>query len=146
MTRGAHRGFTLIEMVVMIVILSIAAAVVIGMVTRVAAGATENSTLQVGSQLLQECAEWVVANHRRDKNFYDSVLVVGTSTNCFSGPSAYGSFSQPTVTISDVSSDTTLCPTLTPAANCKKAVFSISSSDGTTLNTINLIVVKYNTT
>jgi len=146
MTRGAHRGFTLIEMVVMIVILGIASAVVVKMVSQVARGGSDNSTLQVGSALLQECAEWVVANHRRDKSFYDSVLVVGTSTNCFSGPSAFGSFNQPTVTISDVSSDPTLCPTLTPAASCKKAVFSISSSDGTTLNTINLIVVKYNTT
>jgi len=76
MMRRVKAGFTLIEVVVIIVILGIASAAVIKMVAQVASGGTDNQTLQVGSALLQECAEWVVANHRRDKSFYDSVLVI----------------------------------------------------------------------
>ena len=141
MMRRVQAGFTLIEIVVIILILGIASAAVIKMVGQVASGGTDNQTLQVGSTLLQECAEWVVANHRRDKSFYDSVLIVGTSTNCFSGPSSYGGFDQPIVTITDISG-TSSCPS---GSSCKQAVFSISNS-GTALNPINLIVVKYNTT
>jgi prepilin-type N-terminal cleavage/methylation domain-containing protein len=133
-----RRGFTLIEVIVVIVILGIASAAVVKMVVQVASGGTDNQTLQVGSQLLQECGEWILANHRRDENYYTNVLTAGTSTNCFSGPSAYGSFSAPTVVVTDVSG-TSSCPT---GGVCKQVAISISSG-GSSLNTVNLIVMKY---
>jgi prepilin-type N-terminal cleavage/methylation domain-containing protein len=131
-------GFTLIEVVIVIVILGIASAVVIKMVAQVANGQSDNQTLQVGAQLLQECGEWIVANHRRDKSFYTSVLVAGTSTNCFSGPGTYGGFDAPSVVVTDITGGTG-CP---GTSNCKQAVISVSKG-GVTLNSINLIVVQY---
>jgi len=142
--KRSSKGFTLLEMIIVIVLMGIAAAAVIGMTNQVVAGSSENSTLQVGGQLLQECGEWILANHRRDKNFYTDVLSVGTSTNCFSGPGAYGSFSAPSVTVTDISGDATYCPTAVggTAAQCKKAVITMTSGS-TSLNSMSIIIVKY---
>jgi prepilin-type N-terminal cleavage/methylation domain-containing protein len=138
------KGFTLLEMIIVIVLLGIASAAVVGMVSQVNAGSSENTTLQVGGQLLQECGEWILANHRRDKNFFDDVLTVGTSTNCFSGPGTYSGFSTPSVTISDVSTDASLCPAgYSPAAQCKQAVVTVTSGT-TSLAQMTFVVVRYN--
>ena len=139
------RGFTLLEMVIVIVLMGIAASAVVRMVSQVTAGTSENSTLQVGGQLLQECGEWILANHRRDKNFYTDVLTVGTSSNCFSGPSAYSGFSTPSVTVTDISGDATYCPTAVggAAGECKQAVVTLTSGS-TSLNSMSIVVVKYN--
>jgi prepilin-type N-terminal cleavage/methylation domain-containing protein len=142
MMRG-HRGFTLLEMIIVLVLMGIASAAVVGMVAQVGSGQTENSELKVGAQLLQECGEWIIANHRRDENFYPNVLVPGTSANCFSGPGAYGGFNAATVTVTDISSISP-CTDLTPSgAECKNVAISVSNGS-VTLNTLNLTVVRYN--
>ena len=103
-------GFSLLEMVIVVVILGIASVAVATMVSHVGSGQTENKDLQVGAQLLQECGEWIVSNHRRDEDFYTNVLT-GTSSTCFSGPAAFGSFTQPSVSVATVAAGTGGCPT-----------------------------------
>ena len=138
--RAAQRGFTLLEMIMVVVILGIASVAVVTIVARVGAGQDENSDLQVGAQLLQECGEWIVASHRRDENFYTNIFVVGTSTNCFSGGASYGGFATPTVAVADVTG-TGGCPP--SPAECKSGLITITKG-GVALNPINVMLVKYN--
>jgi prepilin-type N-terminal cleavage/methylation domain-containing protein len=144
-------GFTLIELVIVIVLMGIASAAVVGMVAQVAAGQEENTELQVGAQLLQECGEWLVANHRRDESFFPNVLT-GTSVNCFGGSAAYdpdGSgvipqFSAVSVTVTDAAG-TAACPPNVPASpvECKNAQL-ILTNGSVTLNPVNVVLVRFN--
>jgi prepilin-type N-terminal cleavage/methylation domain-containing protein len=137
--RRRQAGFSLIEMIIVIVILGIASVAVVTMVAGLGSRQDDNRDLQVGAQLLQECGEWIVASHRRDENFFTDVLT-GTSTNCFSGPAAYGGFNQPTVAVTDTSGGGWCPPS---PAECKTAVITITKS-GNSLQPISLMVVKYN--
>ena len=147
---GTARGFTLLEVVLVILLMGIASAAVVGMVAQVAAGQDDNTELRVGAQLLQECGEWLVANHRRDENFFPNVLTIGTSSNCFSGSNAYdpdgtgpiASFSAVSVTISNAAGSPA-CPTAPSGAECKNALLSVTNGT-VTLNTVNILLVRYN--
>jgi prepilin-type N-terminal cleavage/methylation domain-containing protein len=145
-------GFTLIEMVIVIVLMGIASAAVVTMVAQVASGQSENTELQVGAQLLQECGEYLVANHRRDENFFPDTLTVGTSVNCFSGSTAYDpdgtgsipAFSAVSVTITDVTGNPECPPNVvTSPVECKNARLSLTNGN-VTLNPVNVLLVKYN--
>ena len=131
----AARGFTIIEMIMVVVILGITSIAVVNMITRVNAGSTENSEMLVGAQLLQECGEWILANHRREDNFFTSTLA--TSTNCYA-LSTYGGFNAPQVTVSAYTGSG--CPA---GATCKLAVISITKG-ADTLTPMNLVVVRWN--
>ena len=149
--RRRARGFTIIEMVIVIVLMGIAAAAVVGMVGQVASGQAENTELQAGAQLLQECGEWLVANHRRDENFFPNVLT-GTSANCFGGSAAYDpdgsgvtpSFSAVSVTVTDAAG-TSACPPNVPASpvECKNAKLTLTNGS-VTLNPVNIVLVRFN--
>lgn len=64
MPRQTAKGFTLIESIVVLVVLAIAAATVTFMIGNISGGQDENKSWQVGLQLMQECAEQVLAQHR----------------------------------------------------------------------------------
>jgi prepilin-type N-terminal cleavage/methylation domain-containing protein len=132
----APRGFTLLEVVIVVVILGIAAAAVVTMVANVGARQTDNSDLQVGTQLLQECAENIVSQHRRDENFFSTTSGTG-SANCYS-LTTFGSFDAPSVTMAGYTGAG--CPT---GAVCKTAAVTISKG-GVALNTVTFMLVKYN--
>jgi prepilin-type N-terminal cleavage/methylation domain-containing protein len=133
--RLLHQGFTLIEMIIVIVTLAIASVAVIGMVASVGDGASENSDLQVGAQLLQECGEWIVAQHRRDESFFTATFT--SNSTCY-GLTSYGGFGTPDVVV------TTYAGAACPAGKeCKQAAITITK-DGAAMNAINLMLVKYN--
>jgi prepilin-type N-terminal cleavage/methylation domain-containing protein len=135
MRRLLAHGFTLIEMVVVVVILAIVSVAVVTMVAQVGAGQDDNSDLQVGAQLVQECGEWIVSNHRRDENFFTSTLV--TSASCF-GLTTYGGFDAPQVAVSAYTGAG--CP---GTATCKLATITLTKS-GSSLNPVNIVLVRYN--
>lgn len=132
MRRALQRGFTLLEMIIIVVILGIASATVVTLVAQVGAHTTDNSDLQVGTQLLQECGEWIVAQHRRDSNFFGTSLV--NSGNCY-GLTSYGGFSTPAVVVSDYTGGAG-CPT---GISCKKVEVTVSKG-GVGLNTLYLML------
>jgi prepilin-type N-terminal cleavage/methylation domain-containing protein len=136
MRRLIARGFTILEMVIVLVLMSIAASAVIMMVANVGANQTENTDMQVGTQLLQECGEWIVSNHRRDENFYTSSLI--SSTTCY-GLTTYSGFNIPSVTVTDPYTGAG-CPA---GGTCKLASISITKSSAT-LQPLNLVLVRYN--
>jgi len=133
--RFVQRGFTILEMVIVVVILSIVGATVSLMVARVGSGQSENSDLQVGGQLLQECGEWIISNHRRDGSFFTSTL--SNSSTCY-GLTSFGGFSTPSVTVTAYAGAG--CPT---GGTCKLAAITVTKS-GTSLNPMNIVLVRYN--
>lgn len=135
-----QRGFTLLEMIIVMVILGIASVAVVTMVANLGAGQGDNRDLQVGTQLLQECGEWIVAQHRRDVTFFDSTLA--SNTSCY-GLSSYvtsdgATFGPPDVVVTTYTGSA--CPT---GGQCKNAAVTISK-DGATLTTLNVMLVRYN--
>jgi prepilin-type N-terminal cleavage/methylation domain-containing protein len=134
-----HRGFTLLEMVMVVVILGIASITVVSMVANVNAHQADNTDLLVGTQLLQECAENIVAQHRRDENFFSTTAGTGSS-NCYSLTTLSASgFSAPVVVVADYSTGAG-CPS---GAECKLATVTLTKS-GTSLNTLSVMLVRYN--
>lgn len=67
LTFTPHRchGFTLVETIVVMVVMAIAAAGISVMSGNIFESQDDNTTLQVGMKVAQECAEQVLATHRR---------------------------------------------------------------------------------
>ena len=61
---AAQKGFTLVETIMVMVLLSIAAAAIATLSGNIFNGQTENKDIQVGVQLMQECAEKLLAKGR----------------------------------------------------------------------------------
>jgi hypothetical protein len=127
--------------------MGIAAAGIISMQGTVFQGQAVNKDIQVGVQLMQECAELILAK-RRAAGYGDASLAAGTSTAC-SGITLTG-YSSPTVTITagsaipaggSAGSPTTIsaCPSST-ASSCK--LVSIKQQQGG-LTPITLMLVSY---
>ena len=113
-------GFTLVESIIVLVVLAIAAVAIVSLQGNIFTGQSDNKDLQVGVQLMQECAEQILAI--RQKNGYsDSSLTdrSAATSNC-SGMTVTG-YSAATVTITSGNSSTTgmaACPTST-GTDCK---------------------------
>ncbi|MGA7801366.1 MAG: type II secretion system protein [Gammaproteobacteria bacterium] len=59
-----YRGFSLVELVLVIVILSVAAVAILGQFTQVSSSLNLNETVQTAGQLVQEKAEQILAEAR----------------------------------------------------------------------------------
>ena len=79
----AQNGFTLIEMVLVIVILSIASAPLFSLFSRAASSILINEKIQTAAQLAQERAEFLLAV-RRSQNFLAAELS-GSTTETLGG-------------------------------------------------------------
>ena len=130
-SRFGSKGFTLIETIFVMVLLSIAAVAIINLQGNVFNGQSGNKDLQVGVQLLQECAEQVIAVRR--KSGFNAV-----NTSTCSALGNYGGFGAPIVTLT---SDNTgaACPS---GGTCNKAVITLSKG-GSSLTPVTLELVNY---
>ena len=127
----ASSGFTLVETIIVMVVLSIAAVAIINLQGNVFNGQSGNKDLQVGVQLLQECAEQIIAVRR--KSGFNSV-----DTSTCSALGNYGGFGAPIITLT---ADNTgaACPT---GGTCNKAVITLSKG-GSSLTPVTLELVNY---
>ena len=139
---AACRGFTLIESIIVMVALGFAAAGVISLQANIFSGRTENNNLQVGTQLMQECAEKLLALGRA--NYADPLLVAGSTASC--STVSFGAYTAPAITITDGNSGTAglaACPYTTTtdptATKCKL----IKVTQGNLTNGITLMLVKH---
>lgn len=127
----ASRGFTLIETIIVMVVLSIAAVAIINLQGNVFYGQSNNKDLQVGAQLLQECAEQVIAVRRK------SGLNAVTTSTC-NALGNYGGFGVPLITITDDNTGVA-CPT---GGNCKQVMITLSKG-GSSLTPVTIELVNY---
>ena len=124
---AACKGFTLVESIMVLVTLGIAAAAIVSLQGNILHGQSGNKDLQVGVQLMQECAEQILSTRRQSG--YSAV----TTSSC-SGVGALGAYSAPSVAITDPYSGTG-CPS---GGTCKLVAISQS-----TLTPITLLLVSY---
>ena len=125
-------GFSLIEMVVVIVVLGIGTIAMMSMLSDVAIGHAEHGDYQTGTQLLQECGEQVLAQRRRSAGYTGIV----DSADCY-GLTTFGGFNAPTVTVTALAAAP--CPT---GASCVVATISVTKGS-LTPKSINLMIVDY---
>jgi prepilin-type N-terminal cleavage/methylation domain-containing protein len=129
-------GFTLIELVLVIIILSIAAVPILGMFGQVGSSLVSNEQLQTGTQLAQEKVEQLLAL-RRINGYSDTGLAVGATTETLTG--SFAGYSRIT-TISD-HTGISGCPTSTPGS-CKQIQVQVEKG-GATLSTLYTMVADY---
>ncbi|MEK7752210.1 MAG: type II secretion system protein [Acidobacteriota bacterium] len=122
------RGFTLVESIIVLVLLSLAAVAIVSMQGNIFKEVSGNKELQVGVQVMQECAEQILANRQYSGGFTNVAA-------CTTG--SYGGFT-PSVTITNVT-NTTACP-----GTCKQVVISATKSGVTTgLTPVTLMLMSY---
>lgn len=130
------RGFSLVELIIAMVALGVAATVIVSLQAQVVRGQGANNDLVIGSQLLQECAEKILATRRRAANGYVSVV---SSANC-GGLAGLSDFAAPSVNVTDVdNSSNAACPI---GASCKLVVISVTKG-GASLAPASLLLVNY---
>lgn len=78
---AAGKGFTLVETLIVMVVLGIGAVAIISLQGNIFSGQSANQTIQVGVQLMQECAEQILAKRRSVTNGYGYSSIV-ESTVC----------------------------------------------------------------
>jgi len=144
---AACRGFTLVESIMVLVTLGIAAVAIISLQHNIFYGQSQDKDIQVGTQLVQACAEHILAVARQAGGYTSSTIAApGTAatTSCGNLPTVSG-YGNPTVTIADGNSGSIAttyskwdaCPNLT-GNNCK--LVSIKLGD---LNPVTLMLVSY---
>lgn len=115
------RGFTLVEVMMVLVVLAVAATGIAGLQGNMFKQQSSISKLQVNNQLLLECAEQILAVRKYTSDGYYNIAT-GTSygTNLCGGLTALSGYSVPTVTITDPYTGTA-CPS---GSSCKLVVIS----------------------
>lgn len=132
--KRAARGFTLIETIVAMVVLAIAATGVIAMQGKMFNNISSIKDMQVSSRLMLECAEHALAVRRHAQNGYATVAATnGFGTNACGGITALAGYTVPTVTIADITSSA--CPS---GYSCK----TVTVTQGG-LNSITVMLVDY---
>ena len=129
----AQNGFTLIEMVLVILIISIATVPLFGMFSQAASSLLINEKTQTAVQLAQEHAEHLLAI-RRNQNFSAAELS-GSSTEALSGN--FSGYNRSTVIAQPPGGPG--CP---GGASCKEVIISVNES-GTTYAEVTFLLVSY---
>ncbi|WP_455203591.1 type IV pilus modification PilV family protein [Kaarinaea lacus] len=123
-------GFTLIELIMVIVLLSISSVGLISMFGQLGGSLAINSDIQTATQLAQECGEHILSARRRFG--YD----LGGVSDC-STLSAFNGFGPAAVTITDPYAGSA-CPA---SAACK--IVAINASYDTGAASVSLLIVDY---
>jgi type II secretory pathway pseudopilin PulG len=132
--RGEHRaGFTLIELVVLIVVLSIGGALLAAMFAGALRALASDRDIQTATQLAQEKAETVLADRRARGYAY----VTAANYPVEGSVAGFPSFARQ-VSITDPYSGTA-CPS---GASCKLAVVTVSKG-GASLARVSFMLAAY---
>ena len=123
-----QRGFTLIELVMVIVVLSVLSAGLVRVLGEMTGGILLQKDAQISQQLAQECAEYLLGLRRHVGYNMNSV------SNCVDLPPFTGTL---LVTLTDPSTDAA-CPAL---ASCKR--FDITASYASSQAQSSILMVSY---
>lgn len=127
-----RRGFSLIELVIIIVVISIGAVTLLSLFGNSSTALSTNETLQRVTQHAQECAERALQKSRADAAGFASVD--NTVCDALTLP---GGFSR-TAIVTTISGTGTPCPSGTN--NCKDVAITVSSSGLS--SSVNVMLVK----
>ena len=129
-----ERGFTLVEVMMVLVVLSMAAVGIAGLQGNLFSNQASVSALQVRTQLQTECAEQILATRRYSSDGY-TTIASGTSygTNICGDLTALSGYSVPSVAVTDPYTGTA-CPS---TASCKLVVISQTGATSLTLMLVN---------
>lgn len=129
-----ERGFTLVETMMVVVVLAIAAVGIAGLQGNMFSNQANVSTLQVKTRLQAECAEQILATRRYYSDGYTTVAA-GTSygTNLCGDITALSGYTVPSVAVTDPYTGTG-CPA---SASCKLVVISQTGAASLTLMLVN---------
>ena len=135
MTRSGMHGFTLIELIMVIVVLAIAAVALLSGYGQVADTIGTDATLQAGVQLARACGEYLIAERRDDpRKGYSGVISAG-SRICNVVPDPQGL----TVTVTFTPYTAAACPAGT---TCTLAGITVTQGSET-LDTTSLMLASY---
>jgi prepilin-type N-terminal cleavage/methylation domain-containing protein len=133
----AQKGFTLIEMVLVIIIISVASVPLFSLFSQASISLLSNEAIQTAAQLAQERAEFVLSRKRElGLNGPVAELAVGTIPENLAGN--FDTFNRSTV-ITSLPGGTGGCPTVAP---CKQVAVSVDAG-GPTLAQITFLLVDY---
>jgi len=132
-----QKGFTLIELVLVIIIISVASVPLFGLFSQASTSLLSNESIQTAAQLAQERAEFVLSR-KRELGFNGPVaeLAVGTITENLAGN--FAGFTRIT-DITQPGIPPVGCP---PGALCNQVVISVNRG-GPALAQITLLLVNY---
>ena len=125
-----RNGFTLIELVMVIVLLSISSVGLVTLFGQLSNSLSINNDIQIAAQLAQECAEHFLAARRQ------SGYGLGGISDCSALP-AFNGFGPPTVTITDPYAGAG-CP---GGANCRLLTINATYGDGA--SSVTLMLAEY---
>lgn len=129
------RGFSLIEFIALIVVVSIAAVVLLAQFGGIAKSLASNEDIQTAAQLAQECSEHVMAVRRDPARGFAAV----TDTVCDVLPAPLPGFTR-TVDVTELTASPPC--TVTTAGTCKQVIVSIAKGV-ITPGAVTLMVVNY---
>ncbi len=135
MTRSGMHGFTLIELIMVIVVLAIAAVALLSGYGQVADTIGTDASLQAGVQLARACGEYLIAERRDDpRKGYSGVISAG-SRICNVVPDPQGL----TVAVTFTPYTAAACPAGT---TCTLAGITVTQGSET-LDTTSLMLASY---
>jgi len=129
----SQEGFTLIELVVVIIIISIATVPLFGLFSQAASSLLINEKTQIAVQLAQEHAEFLLAI-RRNQDF-NAAELSGSTTEALSGN--FSGYNRATVITQPASGPG--CP---GGASCKEITISVDEG-ATTYAEVTFLLVSY---
>lgn len=139
-----QRGFTLIELVAIIVLLSVGATSILALFSQVGRSIATNQETQTGAQLAQACAEQIMAFRRNTAVGYGYTnIAVGNATGaCNAGFTAVGGFTTAPVVNVNAHSSASLpaCPSATAGA-CKQVDIQVDKG-GVRAASLSLLLVN----
>lgn len=129
------RGFSLLELIMAIVVVSIGAVAIGAAFAAMSRSLALNEDLQRASQVAQECAEHILSLARPPRGHYAAVPVAAGSALC-NGMAAAG-FNR-TVNVSAMAAAAPLCAA---GWNCKRVQISVIKGDAAV--EVNFMLVQY---
>jgi len=135
----AQKGFTLIEMVLVIIIISVASVPLFSLFSQASISLLSNEAIQTAAQLAQERAEFVLSRKRElGLNGPVAELAVGPPAITENLTGNFDTFNRSTE-ITSLPGGTGACPSV---VSCKQVVVSVDAG-GPTLAQITFLLVDY---
>jgi prepilin-type N-terminal cleavage/methylation domain-containing protein len=134
------KGFTLIELIIAIVVVAIAAVAIGSAFAYMSRSQVLSTDLQRASQIAQECAEHIVGRGRKPNTYGQVAPVALNSTICDTLPAPGGGFAR-TVNIRDQASAGVTGAVCTAGWSCKHV--QVIAGRGSAQLTVNFMLVNY---